>query len=83
MIKTDRNGTPTNHIQMLEFRLKQQTGALNGMNEGLNLLVKYLYSEKFYYDRSVSVDDIINRIRDAQEISTDEEGFAGEDYLGK
>ncbi len=83
MIKTDRFGTPTNHIQKLEFLLKRQNGALDGLNEGLNLLVKYLYSEKFYYDRSVSVDDIINRIRDAQEISTDEEGFAGEDYLGK
>ena len=83
MIKTDRYGTPTNHIQKLEFQLKRQTGALDGLNEGLNLLVKYLYSEKFYYDRSVSVDDIINRIRDAQEISTDQEGFAGEDYLGK
>ena len=82
MIKTDRNGTPTNHIQMLEFRLKQQTGALDGLNEGLNLLVKYLYSEKFYYDRSVSVDDIINRIRDAQELSTHEELEAGLKYIG-
>ena len=82
MIKTDRYGTPTNHIQKLEFLLKRQNAALDGLNEGINLLIQYLYSKKFYYDRSVSVDDIINRIHDAQEISTDGEHKAGQDYIG-
>jgi len=82
MIKTDRYGTPTNHIQKLEFLLKRQNGALDGLNEGLRYLTQYLYSKKFYYDRSVSVDDIINRIRDAQELSTHEELEAGLKYIG-
>jgi hypothetical protein len=81
MIKTDRFGIPTNYIQKLEFLLKRQGGALDGLNEGLQYLTRYLYSEKFYLDRSVSVDDIINRIQDAQELSTDEELKSGMDYL--
>jgi len=82
MIKTDRNGTPTNHIQMLEFRLKQQTGALDGLNEGLRYLVQYLNTDKFYNDRSVNIDDVISRILDARFLSSEREHNAGEEYIG-
>ena len=82
MIKTDRYGTPTNHIQKLEFLLKRQTGALDGLNEGLRYLLQYLNTDKFYNDRSVNIDDVINRIMDARFISLDEEHTAGQDYIG-
>ena len=82
MIKTDHYGIPTNHIQKLELKLKQRNGAVKGMNEGLQHLIQYLYSKKFYYDGSVNIDDVINRIRDAQFLSSEEEHSAGQDYLG-
>ena len=82
MIKTDRYGTPTNHIQKLEFELKQRNAALDGLNEGIRHLVQYLNTDKFYNDRSVNIDDVINRILDARFLSSEREHTAGEDYLG-
>ena len=82
MIKTDRYGTPTNHIQKLEFQLKQQTGALDGLNEGLRYLLQYLNTDKFYNDRSVNINDVIDRLRNAQFLSREEEHSAGQDYIG-
>ena len=82
MIKTNHYGIPTNHIQKLEFKLKQRNGAVKGMNEGLQHLIQYLNTDKFYNDRSVNIDDVINRIMDARFISLDEEHTAGQDYIG-
>ena len=82
MIKTDRYGTPTNHIQMLEFRLKQRNAALDGLNEGIRHLVQYLNTDKFYNDRSVNIDDVISRILDARFLSSEREHTAGQDYIG-
>ena len=82
MIKTDRYGTPTNHIQKLEFELKQRNAALDGLNEGIRHLVQYLNTDKFYNDRSVNIDDVISRILDARFLSSEREHNAGQDYIG-
>ena len=82
MIKTARYGTPTNHIQKLEFELKQRNAALDGLNEGIRHLVQYLNTDKFYKDSSVNVDDVINRILDARFLSSEREHNAGEEYIG-
>ena len=82
MIKTDHYGIPTNHIQKLEFELKRQNGALDGLNLGLHHLLLYLDSNKFYNDRSVNINDVIDRLRDAQSLSRDKENKAGQDYIG-
>ena len=82
MIKTDRYGTPTNHIQKLEFELKQRNAALDGLNEGLQSLLQYLNTDKFYNDRSVNIDDVISRILDARFLSSEREHNAGQDYIG-
>ena len=82
MIKTDRYGTPTNHIQKLEFELKRRNGALDGLNEGIRHLVQYLNTDKFYNDRSVNIDDVISRILDARFLSSEREHTAGQDYIG-
>ncbi len=82
MIKTDRYGIPTNYIQKLEFLLKRQNGAVKGLNEGIRHLVQYLNTDKFYNDRSVNIDDIINRILDARFLSSEREHNAGQDYIG-
>ena len=82
MIKTDRYGTPTNHIQKLEFELKQRNAALDGLNEGIRHLVQYLNTDKFYKDRSVNIDDVISRILDARFLSSEREHNAGQDYIG-
>ena len=82
MIKTDRYGTPTNHIQKLEFELKQRNAALDGLNEGIRHLVQYLNTDKFYNDRSVNIDDVISRILDARFLSSEREHNAGEEYIG-
>ena len=82
MIKTDRYGIPTNYIQKLEFLLKRQNGAVKGLNEGIRHLVQYLNTDKFYNDRSVNIDDVINRILDARFLSSEREHTAGQDYIG-
>ena len=82
MIKTNRYGTPTNHIQKLEFLLKRENAALDGLNEGLQSLLQYLDTEKFNKDRWVNTDDIINRIHDARFLSSEREHNAGQDYIG-
>ena len=82
MIKTDRYGTPTNHIQKLEFLLERQNGAVKGLNEGIRHLLQYLNTDKFYNDRSVNIDDVISRILDARFLSSEREHTAGQDYIG-
>ena len=82
MIKTNHYGIPTNHIQKLEFELKRQNGALDGLNKGLQHLLQYLDSNKFYNDRSVNINDVIDRLRNAQFLSREEEHSAGQDYIG-
>ena len=59
-----------NYIKRLECELNEARTELTGLKCGLNDLQSYLHSEKFHVDTTVQVDDVLRRLQEAFNLSS-------------
>lgn len=61
-----------NHIEKLQFQLNATVRELQAFHNAINDLESYLLSPKFHQDTTVQVQDVFNRLREAERHSAEQ-----------